>query len=242
MSEDFEREERAFAEALHASVPVETFRPLDADAIKGAARPVGSGRSRWIRTLAAAAVLVVTVGVGAALLPRSGGSVTAEPAAGYGAGGSVPEAATDRGSAANSAEVGEWSVVAAAPPLSPRSNAAGAWLNGEFYLVGGQTDAPCPPNADCMAPSQLLKDGAAYNQLTNTWRRIADSPLRGPAGRGGRAVVLPERLRQGKCHPRLRHGFGCVVAAAETIRRWRPGRPRWAVGRRGLEHGGGRDL
>jgi ferric-dicitrate binding protein FerR (iron transport regulator) len=79
--EDFEREERAFAEALHASVPVETFRPLDAEAIKAAARPARSGRTRWLKGMAAAAVLVVAVGIGAALLPRMVASApTAAPA------------------------------------------------------------------------------------------------------------------------------------------------------------------
>ncbi len=100
--EDFEREERAFAEALHASVPVETFRPLDAEAIKAAARPARSGRTRWLKGTAAAAVLVVAVGIGAALLPRMVASApTAAPAAsdGYAAGGAVPEAANDRATA-----------------------------------------------------------------------------------------------------------------------------------------------
>lgn len=181
MSEEFEREERAFAEALHASVPVESFRPLDPEAIKAAARPVRP-RRRWLRTVAAAAVVVVGVGIGAALLPRMAGSVTAEPAAGFGAGGAVAEAGKDQGAApaytgaSDRSSLGAWSLPAGSP-LSPRSNAAGAWLNGEFYLVGGQSDAPCPPNADCMAPDQLLKDGAAYNPLTNVWRRIADAPV-----------------------------------------------------------------
>jgi hypothetical protein len=101
--EDFEREERAFAEALHASAPVESFRPLDVDAIRAAAGPARSGRTRWLRGMAAAAVLVVAVGIGAALLPRMAGSAsTAVPAAsgGYAAAGAVPEAASDRGSEA----------------------------------------------------------------------------------------------------------------------------------------------
>jgi hypothetical protein len=103
MSEDFDREERAFAEALHKDAPVESFRPLDAEAIKAAARPARSGRTRWLRGMAAAAVLVVGVGIGAALLPRvTGSSSTAVPAAsdGYAAGGAVPEAANDRATAA----------------------------------------------------------------------------------------------------------------------------------------------
>ena len=181
--EDFDREERAFAEALHASVPVETFRPLDADAIKAAAQPARPGRSRWLKGMAAAAVLVVTVGLGAALLPRVGasGSVTAEPAAGYGAGGTVPEAAQDRGSAAANPDagegtIGEWNSLAGSP-LAPRSYAGGAWLGGRFFLVGGQLDQPCPPNASCIVPSRLLRDGASYDPLTGTWQAIADAPV-----------------------------------------------------------------
>lgn len=100
MSEDFEREERAFAEALHASVPVESFRPLDAEAIKAAARPARPSRTRWVKAMAAAAVLVVSVGVGAALLPRLGGAASTASgpeAPGYAAGGAIPETAQDRG-------------------------------------------------------------------------------------------------------------------------------------------------
>lgn len=99
MSEDFEREERAFAEALHASVPVESFRPLDPEAIRAAARPAESTRRRgWLKGLAAAAAIVAAVGIGAALLPRLAGSSGASAAAstasdGYAAGGAAPEAA-----------------------------------------------------------------------------------------------------------------------------------------------------
>ncbi|HEX5336326.1 MAG TPA: hypothetical protein VFW55_10615, partial [Propionicimonas sp.] len=183
-TEDFEREERAFAEALHAAVPVESFRPLDAEAIKAAARPARPARTRWMRTLAAAAVLVVTVGVGAALLPRMSGSASTSAvpeAPGYGAGGSVPEAAQDRGSAAanpDAAKVttGEWSNLSGSP-LAPRSYAGGAWLAGRYYLVGGQLDQPCPPNASCLAPSRLLRDGASYDPGTGTWQAIADAPV-----------------------------------------------------------------
>ena len=103
MSEDFDREERAFAEALRKDAPVESFRPLDAEAIKAAARPARSGRTRLFRGLAAAAVLVVAVGIGAALLPRMVASApSAAPAAsdGYAAGGAVPETANDRATAA----------------------------------------------------------------------------------------------------------------------------------------------
>jgi hypothetical protein len=208
--EDFDREERAFAEALRKDAPVESFRPLDADAIKAAARPARSGRSRWLRGMAAAAVLVVGVGIGTALLPHVGvgssSSVPAEPAGGYAAGGAVPEAASDRASAAVYPDKagpvpGVWSSTAQAI-LTPRSNAAGAWMNDEFYLVGGQSDAPCPPGADCMASTRLLRDGAAYNPLTDTWRRIADAPV---ALSEGEPVAVGGRLY-------FQRGYGSEVA------------------------------
>lgn len=72
--------------------------------------------------------------------------------------------------------VGDWEDVPA-PPLSPRSYASGAWLGGEFYLVGGQLDPPCPANADCMAPSRRLRDGASYDPLTRTWQPISPAPV-----------------------------------------------------------------
>ena len=193
MSEDFEREERAFAEALHASVPVESFRPLDADAIRAAARPARPARSRWLRTMAAAAVLVVTVGVGAALLPRLGGSSTAVPASdGYAAGGSAAESAADRatgagapGKVGTSSLQGEWSSLPGSP-LAPRSYAGGAWLGGRYFVVGGQLDQPCPPGASCLAPSRLLRDGASYDPQEGSWKAIADAPV----SVSGAAVVV----------------------------------------------------
>jgi len=193
MSEDFEREERAFAEALHASAPVESFRPLDAEAIKAAARPARPGRTRWVRAMAAAAVLVVTVGVGAALLPRLGGAASTSAAPeepGYAAGGAVPETAQDRGSAATYPDkadntVGPWSGLSGSP-LAPRSYAGGAWLGGRYFLVGGQLDQPCPPAASCVAPSRLLRDGASYDPQAGTWQAIADAPV----SVSGAAVVV----------------------------------------------------
>lgn len=185
MNEDFEREERAFAEALHASVPVETFRPLDAEAIKAAARPAQPAR-RWMRGLAAAAVLVVTVGVGSALLPRmagTAGSVHAEPAASYAAGGAVPEAETARAAdtrytSASGTAAGEWKSIAAPSPLSPRMYASGGWLNGKFYIVGGRglKDGCSPKQTFCPQDSNNLTDGASYDLVTDSWQRLPDSP------------------------------------------------------------------
>ncbi len=186
MSDDFEREERAFAEALHASVPVETFRPLDAEAIKAAARPARPGRSRWFKGMAAAAVVVIVAGVGAALLPRmvgSASSVTAEPASGYGAGGAVPEVAGDRGSvaaqpSASGSDLTRGWTTTAPSPLSPRVYASGGWLDGKFYIVGGRVlKADCTPKMTyCAQESNNLTDGASYDPATDTWERLPDSP------------------------------------------------------------------
>jgi hypothetical protein len=104
MSEDFEREERAFAEALRKDAPVESFRPLDPEALKAAAGPgAGTGRPRWLKGLAAAAAVVIIVGAGAAILPGLVGSkassVTGTPEL-YPAGGAAPMDSQDRNTAA----------------------------------------------------------------------------------------------------------------------------------------------
>jgi len=104
MSEDFEREERAFAEALRKDAPVESFRPLDPAALKAAAGAgVRGGRSRWLKGLAAAAVVVIVAGAGVAILPGlvggSASSVSGMPEA-HPAGGVAPMDSQDRGTAA----------------------------------------------------------------------------------------------------------------------------------------------
>lgn len=59
------------------------------------------------------------------------------------------------------------------PPLSPRTGAVGVWTSEEVLLFGGEEWA-CPPAAGCAAPDRPpLRDGAAYNPATNTWRAIA---------------------------------------------------------------------
>jgi hypothetical protein len=64
-------------------------------------------------------------------------------------------------------------------PLSPRENALALWTGSEVLLIGGSDAPPCPPSADCTTPTKPpLGDGAAYDPATETWRRIADSPVR----------------------------------------------------------------
>ena len=198
---DFEREKRAFADGLRESAEGESFRPLAADQVKGT-RP--SPRvAAWGKGIAAAAAAAVVIGGVAFGLSQLGGSATsaslpAEPAT-QAASGAVPEAdaqGSDAGAGIPSAAAQvesaslDWQT-ASVWPLEPRSYASGAWVDGKFYLVGGQLDQPCPPNADCIAPSKLLRDGASYDPATDTWTRIADAPV---AISQGRPVVVGARL------------------------------------------------
>jgi hypothetical protein len=97
---------------------------------------------------------------------------------------------------------GEWRELPAAP-LSPRAHAESVWTGSEVIVLGGETD-PCPPNADCVAPSEQLRDGAAYNPRTDSWREIPPAPV--PVGSGDRLVVAD----------------GVVV-----LRHWEEGGSRW---------------
>jgi hypothetical protein len=62
-------------------------------------------------------------------------------------------------------------------PLSPRHEATGAWINGQFLLVGGSSSIACHPNASCMPPDQHgLRDGASFDPVSGDWRAIAEAP------------------------------------------------------------------
>ena len=64
------------------------------------------------------------------------------------------------------------------PPLNPRESARAVWTGREVLIVGGSDAAPCPPGADCRATTRPpLRDGAAFNPRTRSWRRIADAPV-----------------------------------------------------------------
>jgi hypothetical protein len=71
----------------------------------------------------------------------------------------------------------EWREIAA-PPLSPREFPTGFWTGEEVILVGGSDAPPCPPWAECAAPTvPPLRDGAAYDPQTDSWRAIAEAPV-----------------------------------------------------------------
>jgi hypothetical protein len=72
----------------------------------------------------------------------------------------------------------EWREVSP-PPLSPRELPTGFWTGEEVILVGGSDAPPCPPWAECAIPAvPPLSDGAAYDIETDTWRTIANAPVR----------------------------------------------------------------
>ena len=76
------------------------------------------------------------------------------------------------------AERPEWREISP-PPLSPRELPTGFWTGEEVILVGGSDAPPCPPWAECAIPTvPPLADGAAYDIETDTWRTIADAPVR----------------------------------------------------------------
>jgi hypothetical protein len=77
------------------------------------------------------------------------------------------------------------------------------WTGREVVVLGGDTN-PCPPNASCASDPGGLRDGAAYQPTTDTWRAIPPAPV--PVGPGDRLVVAD----------------GVVV-----LRHWRPGAAAW---------------
>lgn len=84
------------------------------------------------------------------------------------------------------APLGHWREIPA-PPLSPRAEAQAVWTGSEVLVIGGGTEV-CPPTADCIADViHALRDGAAYDPRTNSWRTIPPAPV--PVVPGDRLVV-----------------------------------------------------
>lgn len=133
-------------------------------------------RRRTTVALAAASVVVV-VGIGATLaaLPPGGGDRVDEPAA----------------------DVGRWTTIATSP-LAPRTYETSVWTGEEMLVFGGNDAAPCPPNADCGGglATRQFRDGAAYDPDTDSWRRIADTPIEFGVAQallvGGEVVVVAQ--------------------------------------------------
>ena len=67
------------------------------------------------------------------------------------------------------------------PPFDPRSGPVVAWTGSGVVVVGGDTGAPCPPNADCKAPQHYARDGARLDLGERTWHPISSAPVEIPA-------------------------------------------------------------
>lgn len=75
------------------------------------------------------------------------------------------------------AGAGSWHKAPAAP-LSPREEALGIWTGREALVIGGSDAPPCPGGASCgRQDTPPLRDGAAFNPRTRSWRRIAAAPV-----------------------------------------------------------------
>ena len=150
--------EETLAQTFHARLDAIDVPGGDVAAARSAGR-----RMRVRRRVAAgvAAVAVVAAGVAGTLGP---GSLRADGPSGTG---------------------GHWRELPT-PPLSPRANAQSVWSGREVIVLGGET-RPCPPAADCAIVSEGLRDGAAYDPGTNSWRAIPPAPV--AVGPGDRLVV-----------------------------------------------------
>lgn len=69
-----------------------------------------------------------------------------------------------------------WEPVAASP-LTARNEVTVVWTGHEVLVVGG-TDFVCGEAASCGAPdTPKFRDGAAYDPVADSWRRIAEAPV-----------------------------------------------------------------
>lgn len=104
------------------------------------------------------------------------------------------------------------------PPFESRMNPVVGFVHGRIIVTGGW-NALCPPNADCVAPSDPpLSDGGAYDLATGRWSRIADAPVGfGPAA----SAVIGSDLYVLVCDP----GRGCP--ADHSMLRYRSRADAW---------------
>lgn len=72
-----------------------------------------------------------------------------------------------------------WRIIARAP-IEARGVANGALVDGELVVVGGRRVDGAPVDCvvdPCLPSGRHLRDGAAYDPESDSWRRIADLPV-----------------------------------------------------------------
>jgi|GEM_PF-6067061 len=121
-----------------------------------------------------------------------------------------PEDRPDEQEPAPPTPAGGWTK-AAPSPLAPRYGALMVWTGDDVLVMGGHQDTPCPPNADCVGPSDPLSDAAAYDPETDGWRTIAAPPVQ--VDRGTPAVVSDGVV---------------VIGNAQNWWTYEPGADRWS--------------
>ena len=63
------------------------------------------------------------------------------------------------------------------PPLSPRMGSLTGWTGSEVLVVAGRDGPPCYPSPGCVGQAgRPLRDGAAFDPETGSWRRLARAP------------------------------------------------------------------
>jgi hypothetical protein len=105
------------------------------------------------------------------------------------------QTAGEQSAHANSA--GHWTRIAASS-LGPREAATAVWTGHEVLVLGGDR-SPCPPSADCVAPTDppLRHQAAAYDPASDSWRLLAAPPVslgfvQQPAVAGGIVYLLAD--------------------------------------------------
>lgn len=93
-------------------------------------------------------------------------------------------------------------------PLTPRADAAVAWIGEELVVWGGDIEAA---NQGLPGPDRQFGDGAAYNPATREWRRMADGPL--PTNADTALAVATDR--------------GVVIARGTSVALWDPRTNTW---------------
>jgi hypothetical protein len=106
------------------------------------------------------------------------------------------------------------------PPLSPRELAVGVWTGREALIVGGSDTPPTHPSAGGEEGRRpALRDGAAFDPRTRSWRRIAAAPIAikpiSPVAAAGGSVYLAVARNPGVRHTRM------------DLLAYRPRRDRW---------------
>ncbi|MFD6973589.1 carboxypeptidase regulatory-like domain-containing protein [Streptomyces sp. NPDC059949] len=106
---------------------------------------------------------------------------------------------------------GDWSPIADLP--QPRSDAAGAFVNGTFYVAGGWGYGAREEDGGA-----AMSTTYAYRPQSNTWSRVADLP---EAMAAGTAAVLDGKLY-------VVGGVKADLKQSATVYRYEPGADAWS--------------